>query len=55
MSTPFEDQPPFRLGFVVIQNDDAPDELAIYTTDETAQNEWIVASEDAFVSLDDMQ
>jgi len=55
VSPPLEDRPPFRLGSVVIENDDAPDELAIYTNDETAQNEWIAASGDAFVTLEDVQ
>lgn len=55
VSSPLEDQPPFRLGSVLIENDDAPDELAIYTNGETARSEWIAASGDAFVTLEDMQ
>lgn len=42
------------IGEVIIENDDGPDELAIYTNDIRHCSEWIAASgPESFVSLED--
>lgn len=42
------------LGEVIIENDDEPDELAIYTNDIRHCTEWIAASgPESFVALED--
>lgn len=41
------------LGEVIIENDDEPDELAVYTNNMRHFTEWIVASgPESFVSLE---
>lgn len=47
-----------ELDHVAIENDDAPDECAIFpreASDEKLDSTWIVAYDDGFVSLESMR
>ncbi|THE66149.1 hypothetical protein D8Y22_04315 [Salinadaptatus halalkaliphilus] len=52
------DEPTAELDHVTIENDDAPDECAIFprhATDRRLSTAWIVAHDDAFVALESMR
>ena len=52
------DASPIELDHVTVENEDAPDECAIFpreASEEQLDTQWIVALEDGFVSLDSMR
>ncbi|ARS89527.1 DUF7511 domain-containing protein [Natrarchaeobaculum aegyptiacum] len=58
---PRMDEPPrdaLELDVVTVENDDAPDECAIFprnASEEQLMTTWISAHEDSFVGLDSMR
>ena len=52
------DESTTELEHVIVENDDAPDECAIFPregSEEELETTWIVAHDDGFVSLDSMR
>ncbi|WP_121742136.1 DUF7511 domain-containing protein [Natronorubrum halophilum] len=55
---PPADEPPIELDHATIENEDAPDECAIFpreATEEELMTNWITAHDDSFVSLTSMR
>lgn len=52
------DSEPTPLDYVTVENDDAPDECAIFpreASDDVLTTTWITAQADSFVSLESMR
>ncbi|SIR77606.1 DUF7511 domain-containing protein [Natronorubrum thiooxidans] len=57
-SYPLADDPTPELDHATIENENAPDECAIFpreATEEELMTQWITAHDGAFVSLETMQ
>ena len=57
-STRPTDASPTELDHVTVENDDAPDECAIFpreASEDELDRRWIVAYDDGFVSLESMR
>lgn len=52
------DQSEFELDHITVENDDAPDECAVFpreATEEELMTAWITAQEGSFVDLESMR
>lgn len=52
------DESPIDLDSVTVENEDAPDECALFpreASEDELQTAWIVAHDDGFVSLESMR
>jgi len=58
ITPPVADEPPIELDHVTVENDDAPNECAIFpraAPEEQLMTTWISAHDDSFVALEAMR
>lgn len=58
VTPPVTDEPPIELDHVTVENDDAPNECAIFpreASEDQLMTTWISAHDESFVALESMR